>query len=157
MKEIFTAVTIICASSLVCSILSNFITDGSTKKIMILIFGAFIICILVQPIKTTINSFEFKLNEYPAYDTIVATDDEAYSKSVINQTKINLETILAEILLQNNVTIKSSEIVLAQSDNCSIIISSISIYINKDDINKSDLISELVEKNFGIIPGIITE
>ena len=41
MNEILAVTSAICASALICTLVSNFVTDGSTKKIICLVLGAF--------------------------------------------------------------------------------------------------------------------
>ena len=43
-----------CASALICSLVQTFVTDGSTKKIISLVLGAFIICCMITSIKKLI-------------------------------------------------------------------------------------------------------
>lgn len=157
MKELLTVAVVICSSTLICTILSNFITDGSTKKIISLVLGAFIICSLIIPVKNAVNGFNVNVSEYEEQNLQSATDDEAYSKEVIKQTKANLEQTLSDFLLQNGVQTKKCEIILSVTEENSIIISSVSIYINKEDIQYTDLISEITMQNFTVMPSIITE
>ena len=157
MKELLTVAVVICSSTLICTILSNFITDGSTKKIISLVLGAFIISSLIIPVKNAVNGFNVNVSEYEEQNLQSATDDEAYSKEVIKQTKANLEQTLSDFLLQNGVQTKKCEIILSVTEENSIIISSVSIYINKEDIQYTDLISEITMQNFTVMPSIITE
>ena len=157
MKELLTVAVVICSSTLICTILSNFITDGSTKKIISLVLGAFIICSLIIPVKNAVNGFNVNVSEYKEQNSQSATDDEAYSKEVIKQTKANLEQTLSDFLLQNGVQTNKCEIILSVTEENSIIISSVSIYINKEDIQYTDLISEITMQNFTVMPSIITE
>ena len=157
MKELLTVAVVICSSTLICTILSNFITDGSTKKIISLVLGAFIICSLIIPVKNAVNGFNVNVYEYKEQNSQSATDDEAYSNEVIKQTKANLEQTLSDFLLQNGVQTKKCEIILSVTEENSIIISSVSIYINKEDIQYTDLISEITMQNFTVMPSIITE
>lgn len=157
MKELLTVAVVICSSTLICTILSNFITDGSTKKIISLVLGAFIICSLIIPVKNAVNGFNVNVSEHEEQNLQSATDDEVYSKEVIKQTKANLEQTLSDFLLQNGVQTKKCEIILSVTEENSIIISSVSIYINKEDIQYTDLISEITMQNFTVMPSIITE
>lgn len=157
MKELLTVAVVICSSTLICTILSNFITDGSTKKIISLVLGAFIICSLIIPVKNAVNGFNVNVSEYKEQNSQSATADQAYSKEVIKQTKANLEQTLSDFLLQNGVQTKKCEIILSVTEENSIIISSVSIYINKEDIQYTDLISEITMQNFTVMPSIITE
>ena len=80
MNEIFAVTSAICASALICTLVSNFVTDGSTKKIISLVLGAFIICSMIVPIKNAVNGFSEEIAETDISDLAVSTDDEAYSR-----------------------------------------------------------------------------
>lgn len=157
MNEILAVTSAICASTLICTLVSNFVTDGSTKKIICLVLGAFIICSMIVPIKNAVNGFSKEIAETDISDLAVSTDDEAYSREILKQTRKNLESALKDLLLQNGVEINSCEIILAVTDDNSIIISSVSIYISKEYTQYSNLISEVTFQNFSVQPNIITE
>lgn len=157
MNEILAVTSAICASALICTLVSNFVTDGSSKKIISLVLGAFIICSMIVPIKNAVNGFSEEIAETDIADSAVSTDDEAYSREILKQTRSNLESALKDLLLQNGVEINSCEIILAVTDDNSIIISSVSIYISKEYTQYSDLISEVTFHNFSVQPNIITE
>ena len=157
MNEILTVTSAICASALICTLVSNFVTDGSTKKIICLVLGAFIICSMIVPIKNAVNGISEEIAETDISDSAVSTDDEAYSREILKQTRINLESALNDLILQNGVEINSCEIILAVTDDNSIIISSVSIYISKEYTQYTDLISEITFQNFSVQPNIITE
>ena len=157
MNELFAVTSAICASALICTLVSNFVTDGSTKKIICLVLGAFIICSMIVPIKNAVNGFREEIAETDIADSAGSTDDEAYSREILKQTRKNLESALKDLLLQNGVEINSCEIILAVTDDNSIIISSVSIYISKEYTQYSDLISEVTFQNFSVQPNIITE
>ena len=157
MNELLAVTSAICASALICTLVSNFVTDGSTKKIISLVLGAFIICSMIVPIKNAVNGFSEEIAETDISDYSVSTDDEAYSREILKQTRSNLESALKDLLLQNGVEINSCEIILAVTDDNSIIISSVSIYISKEYTQYSDLISEITFQNFSVQPNIITE
>lgn len=157
MNEILAVTSAICASALICTLVSNFVTDGSTKKIISLVLGAFIICSMIVPIKNAVNGFSEVIAETDISDLAVSTDDVAYSREILKQTRKNIESALKDLLLQNSVEINSCEIILAVTDDNSIIISSVSIYISKEYTQYSDLISEVTFQNFSVQPNIITE
>ncbi|MGN0501352.1 MAG: stage III sporulation protein AF [Ruminococcus sp.] len=157
MNELLAVTSAICASALICTLVSNFVTDGSTKKIVSLVLGAFIICSMIVPIKNAVNGFNEEIAETDISDSAVSTDDEAYSREILKQTRNNLESALRDLLLQNGVEINSCEIILALTDDNSIIISLVSIYISKEYTQYTDLISEITFQNFSVQPNIITE
>lgn len=157
MKEIFSVVIVICACSLICTLVSSFVTQDSTKKILNLVLGAFIVCSLFVPAKNAVSSLGVSLSQYESEESIISTDDEAYNEAVLNQTKVNLEKTATDLLLQNNIKANNCKIILADNGQNSIIISSISIYISKEYVQTTDLISRIIEDNFGLVPNIFTE
>lgn len=112
---------------------------------------------MIIPVRNAIQSVNINLSQYETAQNITSTDDEAYSKAVLNQTKANLQQSLSDLLEQNNIIINRCEIILSQSDKNSIIISSISIYINNDYLDCTDTISNITFNNFGVTPSIMTE
>lgn len=156
MSGLFTVVVVMCASALICSLVQTFVTTAY-KKIISLVLGAFIICCMVVPVKNAVSSFNTDIEENQNSVKEISTDDEAYSNAVIKQTEINLETALKNLLLQNNITIKSCDIILSRVENNGIIIASISIYIDKEFVRYTNLVSSIVYDNFGITPNIMTE
>lgn len=157
MSEIISVTAAICASALICSLLSGFISDGGTKKILSLVLGAFVICSMIIPVKNAVNGFNEAMPEIQSSEEIVSTSDEAYSNAVIRQTEENLMSSLEDILLQNGIKINSCKIILSITDKNSIIISSVCIYISKEYAQYADLISEITFQNFSASPSIITE
>lgn len=157
MKSLFSVVIVICAASLICTLISTFITDGSTKKIVNLVLGAFIVCSLISPVMSAFSSVDVNLSEYETSDSIISSNDEAYSNEVLKQTQTNLENSAKDILLQNGISINSCKIILANEDENRIIISSVSIYINKENSGHSQRIQEIIKDNFGINPNLVTE
>lgn len=157
MKSLFSVVIVICAASLICTLISTFITDSSTKKIVNLVLGAFIVCSLISPVMSAFSSVDVNLSEYETSDSIISSNDEAYSNEVLKQTQTNLENSAKDILLQNGISINSCKIILANEDENRIIISSVSIYINKENSGHSQRIQEIIKDNFGINPNVVTE
>lgn len=156
MSGLNTVALTVCCASLICALVSNFVTDGSMKKVLNLILGAFIICCLIMPVKAAVSGINSEYGNSAEYPQLSATDDEAYNKRVVGQTEENLEQTLEAILSQNGITPKDTEIILSVRDDNSIIISRVCIYIDKG-CEQTELISELTLQNFGIKPNIITE
>ena len=157
MNSIYTLTAVICSSAIICTILSNFVTDSGIKKMLNIILGAFIVCSLIVPIKNAIGEISVNVENYDTQQELVSTADQAYSNEVISLTQENLEQTLKDILKQNGIEIKRTKIILALSDEKSIIISYIGIYISKEYTLYTDKISEIVYDNFTIVPNIMTE
>lgn len=147
----------VCACALICSVLSNIVSDGGTKKLVSLIMGAFVICSMISPVSSVISELKGSIPEYDIKNELSSTADQAYSNAVVFQTQKNLEQALSDLLRQNGIEINRCKIILALTENNSIIISSISIYISKDSTQAVDSISEITKDSFSVMPSIFTE
>lgn len=157
MNGLFSVAAVVCASSLICTLVSNFVTEGGTKKVLNFVLGAFIICSLIIPVKSAFSSIGTDISYSEDYSQLVSTYDEIYNKQLVAQTKQNLEATLEQLLEQNGIVASKCEIILSLKDDNSIIISSVSIYIDKEYTPYTDTIYELTSQNFGVKPNIITE
>lgn len=157
MNEISAVTIAICASALICTVVMNFVSDGGTRKIINIVLGAFVICSMIIPVKNLVTGISNSPAEITAPEELTATADEAYSKQIVSQTRANLESALKDLLLQNNIEISSCEIILSLTDENSIIISSISIYINQEYTQYADTIDEIVFQNFSVHPNIYNQ
>ncbi len=157
MQSLFTVMIVVCAASLICTILSAFISDGSTKKIVNMVLGAFVVCSLIMPIKSAAESFGAEISASETAEEHTASCDEIMSNQIVMQTRENLESAAEDLLLQNGISVNSCDVVLAQTDNNSIIISSLSIYIDSALQYNDSEINRIIEDNFSVTPIIITE
>ncbi len=157
MNGLNTVVLSACAAALIGSLASSFITEGGTKKIFTLVMGAFMVCAMLVPAVNAVKHIQPSLESYPSHSELTATADEAYQENLIAQTRSNLEQTLTALLNQNGIEPRSVNIILSETDERSIMIASVSIYIDESDTGLSDFISGLTVQHFGITPSIITE
>ena len=157
MSGLSVAVITACAASVICSLLSQFISDGGMKRVLSLVMGAFMICAMLLPVSKALVSFRPDPEKYQGFDELTATADEAFSAQVVKQTEKNLEQTLCVLLEQNGITPRDCRIILAESENSGIIISQISIYIDQSDSLNADTVTALVRQHFGMSPRVITE
>ena len=149
MSGMISAVITVCAGALICSLLSAFVPEGTTKKTVALVIGAFI-----SPITSAISSIDFDAEPVDYSEDQVSTSDEAYANVVIKQAQQNLEQSLTDLLAQNNIKISKCKIVLAKSQSNSIIIGDISIYMSNEYKSRKDKIGSIVFESFGAYPRI---
>lgn len=147
----------VCCASLICALVSNFVSDSSVKRVLNLVLGAFMVCSLIFPIKSAVQGIREEISESSQSAVQSATVDEAqYNRQIVAETRKNLENTLTALLNQNGIYPKSVEVILSVKHDNSIIISRIGIYIDKS-CTQTDKILELTAQNFGITPNIITE
>ena len=147
----------VCCASLICALVSNFVSDSSVKRVLNLVLGAFMVCSLIFPVKSAVQGIREEISESSQSAIQSATVDEAqYNRQIVAETRKNLENTLTALLNQNGIYPESVEVILSVKHDNSIIISRIGIYIDKS-CTQTDKILELTAQNFGITPNIITE
>ena len=147
----------VCCASLICTLVSNFVTDASIKRVLNLVLGAFVICSLIIPVRAAVKGFDSDYVEIISGAEAAATVDEAaYNRQIISVTRENLENTLNAILNQNGIYPDKTEVILSVKSGNSIIISQVRIYID-EGCTQQELINELTLQSFGIAPNIITE
>ncbi len=147
----------VCCASLICAMVSNFVSDSSVKRVLNLVLGAFMVCSLIFPVKSAVQGIREEISESSQSAVQSATVDEAqYNRQIVAETRENLENTLTALLNQNGIYPESVEVILSIKHDNSIIISRIGIYIDKS-CTQTDKILELTAQNFGINPNIITE
>ena len=147
----------VCCASLICALVSNFVSDSSVKRVLNLVLGAFMVCSLIFPIKSAVQGIREEISESSQSAVQSATADEAqYNRQIVAETQKNLENTLTALLNQNGIYPERVEVILSVKHDNSIIISRVGIYIDKS-CTQTDKILELTAQNFGITPNIITE
>lgn len=146
---------IVCVCCIVCSIISLVAPLGKMKKIMNLILGMFLLCSMVIPVVGLFDSlpsgFEFDgtITEYDGENT------PDYDKMVLNQTADNLVLAADNLLKNEGIEASNIELALKKTDNNSIYISSVVIYITKQYENRAQDISKIIGSNMSKEPVII--
>ena len=157
MSGIATVAMTVCCASLICALVSNFVSDQGIKRVLNLVLGAFVVCSLIFPVRAAVNGIKSGYDEMTEnYEAAATFDEAAYNAQIVSQTRKNLEQTLIAILNQNGIYPKKTEIILSVRDDNSIIISQARIYIDKG-CTQTGLISQLTIQSFGIEPNIITE
>ena len=93
MSGLFTVVVVMCASALICSLVQTFVTDGSTKKIISLVLGAFIICCMVVPVKNAVSSFNTDIEEMQKKIKTAVANADTMDKMRAQRTKPKTKAI----------------------------------------------------------------
>lgn len=144
----------LCASVIVCLIIRLLIPQGSTKRIMTVIIGIFILCSLLIPINSLIKEFstmdienEFKLKE--------SDSSKIYDEQVIKGTGEYISAYCCSLLSNAGVEAENIKTTVGVSDDRGIYIISLDIYISDGALLSDNEITELVYEAVGIEPFII--
>ena len=101
----------------------------------------------------SVSNYEFSTDEY-IFESQSATNDE-YEKLVLTTTAENLVKAANELLLSNDIQAENIEIGIKKSDDDSIYISSIYIYISKELEYKTEEIKRIIGSNMSKEPVVI--
>lgn len=157
MNSILTACAAVCGAAIAGSVISVLMPDGSTKKIMTLVMGAFMLCCLIVPVKNAIQGFTLDTSQLQSEEEITASADEAYTDRVIAQAEQTLASTLEGFFKSESIPVKKIRFYLKEEENLGIIINRICIYIDKKDNTHVFRINEITEENFSKTPDIIAE
>ena len=144
-----------CACCIACSVLSLLFPDGVMKKTLNLVMGAFLICSMLIPIIGSVQTMSF---DYESDTESVSVDEDysrIYEEEVLTQTAKNLVIVANDLLKSEGITPENIEVGIKKSDNNSIYISTIHIYINETDADKTENIKRIIERNMSKEPVVI--
>ena len=156
MSGLYSVAAAVCASAVIVALLSHFVTDGGTKKLLSLVMGAFVVCSMLLPVVNAVRGLSADFSEIAEAQQPTA-DEEAYNRQILAQTKANLEAALTDLLAQNGISVRRAEIVLALTDENRVIISQITVTVSEEFAAREWQIKRVTEQNFSITPTILTE
>ena len=156
MSGLTTVAATICACTIAAALLSHFVTDGSMKRLMQLIMGAFVVCAMAVPVANAVGAVAADWQTVlPEEQT--ATADEAVSREVLLLTKQNLEQAMRDILAQHGYPVKKAEVTLALADESRVTIASAELTIGTAYAYAQEEIAALTERHFAVTPQIAVE
>ena len=155
MSALRSSAVIACVCCIACSIISVIAPSGRMKKTINLVLGLFLLCSMVVPFVGlfTSASADFSIEDYGIE---LDTEDSAeYESLVLSETANNLVKAANELLLSEGITAENIKVTIKKTEDDSIYISSIYIYINNDDKSKVEEIKRIIESNMTKEPVII--
>ncbi len=155
MSSVATVAAIICVSALACSFVSIAVPQGTTKKVMSIVLGIFILCTMIVPIKNAVKNFSLEISVADSAEDLTASADEAYNNAVISETKLILESNLKSVLSQKNINAEEIEINMSVDKNGGIYVDEIRIYILKKDEALINEIIAITKEKYETVPEVI--
>lgn len=146
---------IVCVCCIVCSIISMFVPLGRMNKTLNLVLGLFLLTSIIIPVVSLFSglSSEISLNFSDISQSTSADID--YDKLVLNTTADNLVKAADELLKNEDVNAKNITLSLKKTEDNSIYISDIVIYITKEYMHREDDIKKIVSTNMSKEPVIV--
>ena len=146
MSTVTNIAVVLCTCVIACILIKMLVPQGRTQKTMNIIITAFLIIVMISPIKNCIAS---------GSSLDISTPDESqimdeYNSKVLSQTQDNLRNSLISLLTQNGINFEDVFVKLKTDNENGIIIDYIYIYLSENNIGQSSDAIKLTEENFSI-------
>lgn len=153
MSTVTNIAVVLCTCVIACILIKMLVPQGRTQKTMNIIITAFLIIVMISPIKNCIAS---------GSSLDISTPDESqimdeYNSKVLSQTQDNLRNSLISLLTQNGINFEDVFVKLKTDNENGIIIDYIYIYLSENNIGQSSDAIKLTEENFSITPEIVVK
>lgn len=153
MSTVTNIAVVLCTCVIACILIKMLVPQGRTQKTMNIIITAFLIIVMISPIKNCIAS---------GSSLDISTPDESqimdeYNSKVLSQTQDNLRNSLISLLTQNGINFEDVFVKLKTDNENGIIIDYIYIYLSENNIGQNSDAIKLTEENFSITPEIVVK
>ena len=153
MSTVTNIAVVLCTCVIACILIKMLVPQGRTQKTINIIITAFLIIVMISPIKNYIAS---------GSSLDISTPDESqimdeYNSKVLSQTQDNLRNSLISLLTQNGINLEDVFVKLKTDNENGIIIDYIYIYLSENNIGQSSDAIKLTEENFSITPEIVVK
>lgn len=148
----FSVVVIVCC--IACSIISLLLPTGRMNKVLSLVLSLFMLCSMIIPLISLVDFFKTDF-EYIEPDAKLSSYDKEYNDLVLKKTADNLVLCADELLRGQGINSSNIVVGLKISDNDSIYVSKIIIYITEEYREHTATITEIISNNFAKKPEII--
>lgn len=157
MNGLYTVAATACGCCIVVALLSRFVSDGGTQKLLSMVMGAFIVCSMLVPAVRAVKGIAADAQSVTVPAADAATADEAFNREILLQTKQNLETALRDILSQSGYPVQNAEVVLALADETRVVIAQITLTVSAAYQDAEKQIADMTEQHFTVRPHIVWE
>ena len=153
MSTVTNIAVVLCTCVIACILIKMLVPQGRTQKTMNIIVTAFLIIVMISPIKNCIAS---------GSSLDISTPDESqimdeYNSKVLSQTQDNLRNSLISLLTQNGINFEDVFVKLKTDNENGIIIDYIYIYLSENNIGQNSDALKLTQENFSITPEIVVK
>ena len=154
----FTAsVAILCCALLTAALIKLLAPIGNTEKTLKMVIGIFVIVCLLSSVKGIFTV----VKENRDFDKLSETSDDktitVYNEKILSTTAQYMADYTRILLSNNEIIPKNVKVKVEADENMVINLSSISIYIDKDDTHLKDRIIGIVQNELKFTPEIIIE
>lgn len=152
MNALSSVAVLICCVSGAAAMLSLFIPQKRTRKILSFVLGLFILVEVGNGIRNaTVDLPAIKIQA----DTYTPDSyDDEYEKAIIRSTADRLVLSLNTILTEEDIHVQDIRLSLKKSEDNSITVDRVVIYINDDDSDRAEEIKSIVYRNLSKEPEV---
>lgn len=153
MSTVTNMAVVLCTCVIACILVKMLVPQGRTQKTMNIIITAFLIMVMISPIKSLLSSTSSLEIFTPDESQIM----DEYNSRVLSQTQDNLRNSLLSLLQQNGINPDDVFVKLKTDNENGIIIDYIYIYLSENSRVKSSDAIKVTEENFSITPEIVVK
>lgn len=155
MSGVSTAVSTLCCSLIVATLVRIIAPQGNTEKIIKLIISAFILVSIVLAVKSVVDLVDTDKIISDSESIVSYENTEMNNEKVLKTASEYLVEYSKNLLESNNISVDNIKITLVESENSVIYVREAIIYINRDYLNDEDRIINLISSNLGVSPKIV--
>lgn len=155
MSGIATAVTVLVSSAFVAALIKIIAPTGKTEKIIKLVISLFILICIAVAFKTMFDSVKVSIEKYKNSERYDKSIQQAVDTEVLKVTGDYIAEYLNKLVSSEGVDAELIEVCLDTDENSVIKISDVNIYIEQDDLDYKNQITEIVEEYLDITPRVI--
>ncbi|MGN0453244.1 MAG: stage III sporulation protein AF [Ruminococcus sp.] len=152
-ESIYICAGSLCVCLVACALLRMISPSGSTKKIMSVVVGVFMLCCLLSPIVSLMKSFDVSDLE-AKYSQSESDLSQTVDAEVLKATGDYINEYTSALLREAKIDVRDIKTVIGQTETRGIYVREIYIYIDNTAKDKEKAISELILSAVGIEPKI---
>ncbi|MGN0460631.1 MAG: stage III sporulation protein AF [Ruminococcus sp.] len=153
MNTVTNIAVVLCTCVTACILIKMLVPQGRTQKTMNIIITAFLIIVMISPIKNFVASGSSLDMSTPDESQIM----DEYNSKVLSRTQDNLRSSLLSVLQQNGINPEDVFVKLKTDNENGIIIDYIYIYLSENNRGQISDAIEVTEENFSITPEIVVK
>ena len=149
--------SLICLASMASIIFELILPPGKMEKMMHMVLGVFMVCIIISPFADRKNRWDFNIKKISS--GYVDKEKIKFVERINGQIEFlaqeNVRRVVVGFLKDNGIKYERIEIFMDTDENRNISIIKCKIYLNKSDTNLKEKVRGDVEKKLGIKTEIV--
>lgn len=148
----------VCAAAIAASIAQLAVPDGKIQKAMRCVIGLFFVCCVIMPFAQGLPLYTETFGwEEPRFSEVTDDLSQELMSQTVERFKKNVYQIVQDILNAQQIFPQKIEMDVHVAEDSSIYISSLKIQLKEGEKHNIEKVSQVVQKETGIIPEIWVE